>query len=126
MSLRSLLNREVHIRPMGPGDTPTTDDHGNEVIGAGADSPPIPARRDQSGASEVDAGRDQQTATVRYTLPVSVWIPGDPGSSYTVELTGRDRIVDGDEVFEIIGSPELVYRRRQAHHWEAVARLVEG
>lgn len=126
MSLHSLLNRTVLLRHVAPAEPATRNAHGNTVRVPGPDSPPIPARRDQTSATENDADRDQQIQNVRYTLPLRVWIPGDPGQAYEVELTGRDRIVDGDQVFEVVGTPELVYRRRRPHHWEATARLVEG
>lgn len=124
MSLLSLLDRRVIIRRRA--GTPNRDTHGN-VDRVFSDSPPIPARRDQTAATEDDSGRDQQTETTRWTFPFSTWLPdADPPQSWQVGIAGRDRIDDDGEVWEVIGNPELMYRRRRPHHWEAIARRVEG
>jgi hypothetical protein len=86
----------------------------------GAPTAGIPARRDQTAGAEDVIDRDQQTTTVLYSLALRT-LTGDQ-----VVLSGRDRIVDGDETFEIVGPPELLYRRRRPHHWEARAVLIEG
>lgn len=117
MSLRSLLNRTVSWIRTTQG---TEDRYGNASTVDAAPVAGIPARRDQVGAGEDQRDRDQQARTFVYTLPLRA------SDGTLLEPTGRDRLVDGAETFEIVGSPELLYRRRRPHHWELTAVLVEG
>ena len=117
MSFRSLLDREVSIVPVVPG---VKDRYGNASSVAGEPIDHVPARRDQVRAGEDVRDRDQQTREFVYSFPLR----SDDGDE--LELTGYGRIVDGDDTFEIVGTPELLHRRRRPHHWEARAVLVEG
>lgn len=117
MSYRSLLNRTVSVVPITVG---AEDRYGNTARTPGPAIAGIPARRDQTAGAEDVIDRDQQTTTVLYSLALRSL------TGTEVTLSGRDRIVDGDETFEIVGPPELLYRRRRPHHWEARAVLIEG
>lgn len=117
MSLRSLLDRRIAIQTTASG---AKDRYGNEARAVGSTLLNVPARRDQVGAAEDVRGRDQQARTFTYLIALRA----EDGTA--VDLTGRDRIVDGDETLEILGSPELVRRRRLAHHWEARAVVIDG
>lgn len=111
MSFDTLLNRTITILPM---NVTGIDRYGNDVIGPGTPIEDVPARRWQVSASEEITDRDEQARTFTYDLP--------PG----VAVTGRDRIIDGDDTLEVLGPPELVYRRRTPHHIELRAYLIEG
>lgn len=117
MSLRSLLNRTVSVVPMTAA---AEDRYGDTGRTPGAPIAGVPARRDQTSGAEDLENRDQQATTVLYTLALRAL------DGTEVALTGRSRIIDGDETFEVVGPPELLYRRRRPHHWEARAELVEG
>lgn len=114
MSLTLLFDREVTLRPM---NVATEDARGNERRGAGEDVAGVPARRRQLSAEEDIGDRDQQARTFLYLLsPVAA----------ALALTGRDRIVDGGEVLEVQGAPDVIRRRYRVHHVEARAYLIEG
>jgi hypothetical protein len=115
MTLGLLLDRLVTLRPVN--GTVTEDRYGNEEVALGVDVLGVPARRHQLDATEDTSNRDEQARTFLYVFKAR----GAP-----LTLTGRDRIVDGDDELEVLGAPELVYRRRRAHHVEARARLVSG
>lgn len=117
MSLRSLLNRRVAVLPM---NVVSVDRYNNETRGPGAPIPDVRARRDQIAVAEDLRDRDQQSKTFRYLLALR------SEAGLAVVVTGRDRIQDGTETFEVVGSPETLYRRRRPHHLEATAVLVEG
>lgn len=117
MSYRSLLNRVVDVVPVAEG---AEDRYGNVARVPGPAIAGVPARRDQVAVAEDLRDRDQQARTIVYSLALRA------ADGSVLELTGRDRIVDGDETFEIVGSPELLFRRRRPHHWEATVSLVEG
>lgn len=117
MSLRSLLNRTVSVVPM---NVTTTDRYRSEVRTPGAPIAGIPARRDQVAADEDLRDRDQQARTFVYLLALR------NATGAAVAVSGRDRIVDGDDTLEIVGTPETMYRRRRPHHIEARAVIVEG
>lgn len=111
MSIRRLLNRTVTILPM---NVISVDRYGNELRSAGTPVPDIPARRHQVAAGEEITDRDEQSRTFEY-----FFLPD-------VTITGRDRIVDGDDTLEVLGPPELVARRRRPHHIELRAYQIEG
>jgi hypothetical protein len=117
VSFQGLLDRTVSI-------VPTTvqgkDRANNDVRVAGTPILGVRARRDQVAASESLDRRSELATTFVYVLSLTAE-DGTP-----VVITGRDRIVDGNETFDVQGSPELVQRRRRPHHLEAVVRLVEG
>lgn len=117
MSLRSLLNRRVDVVVTTTG---VEDRYGNVARTVSATIADVPARRDQAAATEDVRDRDQQTRLFVYLLPLR----GPDGT--VLDLAGADRIVDGDDTLEIVGTPELIARRRRPHHWEATARLLEG
>lgn len=117
MSFRSLLNRTVQVVPMTVG---AEDRYGNQATTPGTPIDDVPARRDQTSGDEDLVNRDQQVTTVLYSLALRAL------DGTEVTLSGRSRIVDGAETFEILGPPELLYRRRRPHHWEARAVLIEG
>lgn len=113
MSFSRLLDREVTIVPrIVTGE----DARGNDVIGDGTPVEGVKAGRDPLEATEDLDERDQQGRVYVYFLPA-----GTP-------ITGYDRIVDGDETFEVRGAPDRVVRRRggREHHVEAIAYLIDG
>jgi hypothetical protein len=120
VSLRSLLDRRVSVVAVNAPAVGPKDAFGNRAKVAAEPVGPIRARRDQSSTDETIVDRDQQARTFVYLLELRT-VAGDE-----VTLSGRDRIHDGSEVLEIIGSPELVKRRRLPHHWEARAEIVDG
>lgn len=113
MSFRKLLEREVTIVPR---IVTGQDGRGNDVIVDGTPVEGVKAGRDPLDAKEDVDERDQQARTFVYFLPAGT------------AITGYDRIVDGDETFEVRGAPDRVVRRRggREHHVEAVAYLIEG
>lgn len=117
MSTRTLADRLVTVRPM---NVITKDARNNDVRGPGADVANVPAKRRQLEASEVIGDRDEQERTFLYTLELFS-TDGTP-----VAVSGHDRIVDGDDVLEVRGTPEVVNRRQLPHHIEARAYLIEG
>lgn len=118
MSFRSLLDRTVTIVPRS---VTGTDSRGNDVVADGTPIVGVPAARDSLELSEDLEGRTQTTRRFVYFLP-----PEHEGAA--LELGALDRIVDGDETFELDGPVETVTRRRSAkvHHLEAVAYRIEG
>lgn len=113
MSLRRLSQRRVEIVPMVVVDR---DGYGNEVRAPDlVDAQEgVRARREPIAGDEDRRDRTQQIQRFRYFLP-----------PYVV-ITGRDRIVDDGETFEIDGPPHVAYRRRHRHHIEVTAYRVEG
>lgn len=120
MSFRDLLDRTVTIVPRVTG---SLDVRRNELLVDGTPIVGVPAGRELDYATDEDTDeRDRQTARYLYFLPITT----DDGTLVT--LSGYDRIVDGDETFEVDGEPELVIRRRgrRAHHYEARVYRVTG
>lgn len=115
MGLATIFDRVVTLRLVTPAGE---DARGNETS-ATTDRLGVPAYRYQVDAAEDRNDRDQQARTFVYFLPPSV--AGAP-----VVLSGRDRIVDGLEVLEVLGSPIMARKRGRDHHLEARAYLVEG
>ncbi len=119
MSYRRLLDRRVTIVPTTV--TPGAGPRGGDLVEEGTPIEDVPASRRQIDASELLDQRDAQSRAFRYSLPVEL----DDGTP--LALTGYDRIVDGDETFEIRGAPEVFSRRRRrlGHHLEADAYLID-
>jgi hypothetical protein len=117
VSTRTIADRLIIVRPM---NVTGQDDRGNDVLGQGDDVPDVPARRRQLSATEDLANRDEQVRTFVYFLELFT-TAGTP-----VTVKGRDRLVDGDDVLEVQGIPEVVSRRYLPHHIEARAYVIEG
>jgi hypothetical protein len=113
VSLRTIFDRTVVLRITSPAGE---DARGNETRGS-ADRPGVRAYRYQLAADEDTRDRDQQARTFVYFFPVT---------ADSIELSGRDRIVDGDEILEVVGAPIVARKRRRDHHVEARALLLEG
>lgn len=116
MSLTSFLDRAVQVVTVTAGGR---DAYGDRIR-TSTPGVEIRARRDQVSAGEDIDDRDQQARTFQYVLEL-VDVNGD---SYTI--SGRDRIVDDGETLEVLGTPELVSRRRRPHHLELRAYRIEG
>jgi hypothetical protein len=116
-----MLDREVTWVPTEI----VTDARGNEERVDGTPVPGIRACRELVAVAEDVADDDQQSRTFLYFLAPTVLVDGSP---VLVEPTGRDRIEDGADTFELRGLPEVEAhrRRRKRHHVEAVAYLIEG
>lgn len=111
MSIGLLFDRAVTIQPMS---VLGTDEYNNQTRAPGAPVPNVPARRKRAGVDEENVDRSLQRVEFVYFLPPDV------------VLTGRDRIVDGDDTFEVFGTPDLIGRRHRPHHLEAAVYRVEG
>ena len=96
------------------------DARGNDVVSDG-ETFTARALRDLAKIDEDTSDRDQQARTYRYLIE-----PRDRATGALIPVTGYDRIVDNDETFEIIGTPEYVRQRRRGrvHHLELDARRV--
>lgn len=119
MSFRRLLDRRVTIVPRV---VTGTDARGNDVISDGPSIAGVPAARDLLSGDEELRARDQQVETWVYFLPAKK----DDGTG--VVISGYDRIVDGDETFEVRGRVDEITRRRtgKLHHYEATVYRIEG
>lgn len=93
---------------------PAADRYGGTSPTPGAPIEGVPARRVQVDASEAVVNRDELRTVWRY-----FFLPN-------VALTGRDRILDGDDELELLGEPAPMVGRRSLHHVEALAAIVEG
>lgn len=117
MSLRTMFDRRVSLEITSPAGK---DARGNEVR-ATSTIENVPAVRGQVSAGEDNLDRDEQARTFIYEFP-PVW-----GAFDLAELlTGRDRIVDGDETFAILGAPVVATSRGRRRHVEARAYLVSA
>jgi hypothetical protein len=106
-----MLNRTVSIVPM----VETAEDrYGDKPRVPGAPVPGQRCRRRQLTADEDVLDRDQQARTFVYEFLPSVVV------------TGRDRILDGDDTLEVVGEPNLVTRRHRPHHVLLRASVVQG
>ncbi len=104
--------RTVQIVPIS---RTTTDKYNNEVEVEGETSDPIQASRQQLTSTEDITDRDQQSRTFLYFFDKSV------------QLTGRDYLLDDGNRLRIVGEPELVGGRLPiSQHLEATAELIEG
>jgi len=119
VSFRRLLDRTVTVVPRV---VTGTGPRGNDVVEDGTPIVDVPAGRDLVDADETLRNRDQQRGEWIYFLPPAT----DDGTAITI--TGHDRIVDGDDVFEVEGPVDHVTRRRggRLHHYEARVYRVEG
>lgn len=118
MSVRTRFDRTVDLEITGPTGE---DARGNETRATTTTIVGVPAYRAQVAVAEDLADRDQQARTWQYLLP-----PEHDGNDVADLLSGRDRIVDGDETFEVLGAPELATSRGRRKHVLARAYLVEG
>ena len=99
------------------------DDHGNDIVIDGDPLVDVPAGRDLQGEAREDiVARDQQERVFTDFFPAVL----DDGTE--LELSGYDRIIDGEDTLEIRGDPEVIVRRRggRVHHIEATAYVIEG
>lgn len=117
MSLATLYDRTVDLEISG---VTGEDARGNETTES-TTIESVPAYRSQVSAEEDTADRDQQARTFVYVLPIE---HGDDDLADL--LTGRDRIVDVDGTFEVLGTPVVATSRGRRHHVEARAFLIEG
>lgn len=117
MTFPSLLNRRVTVVPMV---ITGKDSAGNDVKAPGTAIGPVHARRDSESETEIIASRDEQEVVFFYWLALLAE-DGTP-----VVITGRDRLVDGDETFEVRGTPELVAGQARVHHIEVHAYRITG
>jgi len=119
VSFRRLLDRTVTLVPtVVDGE----DAHGNDRLVEGAPIAGIPAARDPLDLFEQTGDtRDAQGLAYVYLFPAT-------HEGVALAPTGYDRIVDGDDTFEIRGAPDEIVRRRggKIHHIEAIAYLAEG
>lgn len=120
MSLATLFDRTVDLElTAATGE----DARGNETRST-TTLAGVPAYRSQLGAEEDTTDRDQQARTFVYLFPADHVI--GEGTHDLTTLTGRDRIVDVDGTFEILGTPIVATSRGRVHHVEARAFLIEG
>lgn len=122
MSLATLYDRTVDLEVTSADGE---DARGNEVRSADTVAG-VPAYRHQLTAEEDTSDRDQQARTFVYMLPVEHVLEDETVVDVAELLSGRDRIVDGDETFEVLGTPIVATSRGRRHHVEARAFLVEG
>jgi hypothetical protein len=85
----------------------------------------IPAHRSQSAATEDTADRDQQARTFVYLFPIFAVQDGEVIDVADV-LTGRDRILDGNDTLKILGTPVVATSRGRRLHVKARAFVLEG
>lgn len=111
MSYRDLLAQTVTVLTV---DEAGEDEFGNRVPGWPGPGVTYPARLTQVSGDEVTIGRDAQVSEWKLYLEADAVIGG------------RDRVVDGDRVFEVVGPPLLARTPRGVHHVEARLRYIEG
>lgn len=114
MTFARLLDRRVTIRNrVVTGKTARHDD----VLEDGTVLVDVPAGRELEGTDEQHEDRDQVDRRFVYFLPAR--FAGAP-----LEVDAHALIVDGDDVFEVDGEPEVVVRRRggRPHHVELYAK----
>lgn len=117
MSLSTLFDRTVELELT---TSSAEDARGNETRSSSSIAD-VPCYRGQLSAAEDTDDRDQQARTFVYYFPPTFGA-FDLGNL----LSGRDRIVDGDETLEILGAPIVATSRGRARHVEARAFLVDG
>lgn len=110
MSLNTLFDREVQLVIRGATEN---DEYGNEVL---EDSyrRRTRCRRSLTSSTEDNLSREQQVRRYTYLFPSKT------------DLSGLDRIEDGDETLEIFASPELANSLHGTHHVEVHAYIIEG
>lgn len=114
-----MLDRTVTVVPR---TVTGTDARGNEIIADGTPIEDVRAARSLAGSSEELEGRDQVSDRWTYVLAVFA----DDGTP--LALDARSRIIDGDETFELEGTPSEARRRRRGvlNHLEARVYRIEG
>lgn len=114
MSVRRLLDRRVSIEHRAKTGT---NARGNDVVAVTSTDTDVRSARDQISTAE-DTGNAREQVSSRYVYFF------DRGQA----LGPLDRIVDGDETFELDGDPDRVTRRRggREHHVEAIAYRITG
>lgn len=112
-----MFDREVDLELTTPA---AEDARGNETRTTSTIAD-VPCYRGQLTADEDTADRDQQARTFVYFFP-----PVFGAFDVADLLTGRDRIIDGDDTLEIIGAPIVATSRGRRRHVEARAYLVDG
>lgn len=101
--------------------TPAAEDaRGNETR-ATSTIADVPCYRGQLSAAEDTDDRDQQARTFVYYFP-----PIFGAFDLADLLSGRDRIIDGDDTLEVLGAPVVATSRGRARHVEARAFLLDG
>lgn len=114
MTFRRLLDRRVTVR----GQIVTGKDGRNDdVLGPGPVFVNVPAGRDLEQADERTDDRDEQVRRYVYFLPARL----DDGTPIVVD--GYSLLDDVDGTYSVVGTPELVVRRRggRPHHYELTA-----
>jgi len=114
VTFRRLLDRRVTIRNrVVTGKNARHDD----VLEDGITLEDVPAGRELESSDEQQADRDSVDRRFVYFLPAR--FAGAP-----LAIDAHALIVDGDDVFEVDGEPEVVVRRRggRAHHVELFAK----
>jgi hypothetical protein len=111
MSLEARMDRSVYVEATTLMEV--EDEYGNRLEHAQRFGP-FPALRNQSGATEDQAARDSQVQTFDYIL------------SPSVKVSGYDRIIDGSDTFEVIGTPEVVRGQVGPHHVQLKVRIIRG
>lgn len=111
MSLESRADRTVWIEKTT--SVVVRDDYGNEI--ETVESWPVKALRRQASAQEDNVGRVQQVEVFNYMLLTT-----------SDDIDGWARIKDGNEMMEVVGTPEVVRGVFGVHHVEAVARRTKG
>lgn len=91
----------------------TVDDYGDDIKSV-TSTFTTRTRREQLTATEDISDRDQQARTFVYIFDDDV------------DINGRDRILDGDLVLEVLGAPDVLSQRNRSHHIEVRAYIIEG
>lgn len=117
MSLRTMFDRRV-VLELTAADGENA--RGNEVRSTSTVEG-VPCCRGQVTATEDNLDRDQQARTFVYLFP-----PVFGSFDLAALVDGRDRIVDGDDTFEILGAPVVATSRGRLRHVEVRAYLVDG
>lgn len=122
MSRRTLFDRTVALVITAAA---AEDARGNETRSS-TTLAGVPAFRSQLGADEDTDDRDQQARTFTYLLPVIHVDDDELAHDIGDLLSGRDRIVDGDDTLEILGAPVVATSRGRRRHVQARAYLLDG
>lgn len=121
MSLRTIFDRVVDLELTSSSGK---DVRGNEIRSS-TTLADVPCFRWQVKAEEDTADRDQQARTFVYLFPVE-HVVDDEVHDLGELMTGRDRIHDGDEILEVLGTPVVPTSRGRRRHVEARAYYEEG
>lgn len=98
-------------------------ERGREVIVDGTPVVGIPAARRVAETAEDEDRRDVQSTRFDYMLAAL-----HPDTGEALVISGRDRIVDGDEVLEVVGDarPAVQHGRGRTHHLEVRAMKIDA